>query len=75
MTTLTIDQAQSQLSLLIEQLQPGDELVITRDDLPVAKLVKPTPEKPIPIFGSCKGMLTILSDDEDHLKDFTEYMP
>lgn len=27
-----------------------------------------------PVFGSCKGMLTIVSDDDEHLKDFEEYM-
>jgi antitoxin (DNA-binding transcriptional repressor) of toxin-antitoxin stability system len=27
-----------------------------------------------PVFGSCKGMLTIISEDEEHLKDFEEYM-
>ena len=27
-----------------------------------------------PVFGSCKGMLTIVSEDDEHLKDFAEYM-
>jgi hypothetical protein len=27
-----------------------------------------------PVFGSCKGMLTIVSEDHEHLKDFEEYM-
>jgi hypothetical protein len=27
-----------------------------------------------PVFGSCKGMMTIVSEDEEHLKDFEEYM-
>jgi hypothetical protein len=26
------------------------------------------------VFGSCKGMMTIVSEDEEHLKDFDEYM-
>jgi len=25
--------------------------------------------------GPLKGMLTIVSEDDDHLKDFAEYMP
>lgn len=25
--------------------------------------------------GPCKGMLIIVSDDDAHLKDFTDYMP
>ncbi len=27
-----------------------------------------------PVFGSCKGMLTVVSEDDEHLKDFKEYM-
>jgi hypothetical protein len=27
-----------------------------------------------PVFGSCKGMITIVSEDQEHLKDFEEYM-
>jgi hypothetical protein len=27
-----------------------------------------------PVFGSCKAMLTIESADDEHLKDFEEYM-
>jgi hypothetical protein len=25
-------------------------------------------------FGRCRGMLTIVADDDEHLKDFDEYM-
>lgn len=25
--------------------------------------------------GTAKGVLTVISDDDDHLKDFAEYMP
>ena len=75
MTTLTIDEFQARLPQIIDDLHPGEELVITRGDRPVAKLVAPHPAKPIPVFGSCKGMLTILAEDDDHLKDFAEYMP
>lgn len=28
-----------------------------------------------PTFGSGKGTLTIVSEDDEHLKDFKEYMP
>jgi hypothetical protein len=41
----------------------------------VAQLVAVKTPKLQPRFGSCKGMLTIVSDDDEHLKDFAEYMP
>jgi hypothetical protein len=42
---------------------------------PVAKLIGTLDESPRPLSGRGKGMLTIISEDEDHLKDFAEYMP
>jgi prevent-host-death family protein len=71
--TVTLEEAQSHLTELVEKLAPGDEVVITRDGKPVARL---TPEWPIgvPIPGRGKGKLTIVSDDDEHLKDFAEYM-
>ena len=47
-----------------------------------ASVVKPVDESEsralpsgVPIFGRCQGMLTIVSDDDEHLKDFVDYMP
>ncbi|MEX0712455.1 MAG: type II toxin-antitoxin system Phd/YefM family antitoxin [Pirellulales bacterium] len=74
MTTVTIEEAQAKLPELIEKLLPGEEVVITRDDKPVAQLI-PLSEKPKPVFGNCKGMATIVADDDEHLSDFADYMP
>lgn len=27
-----------------------------------------------PVFGSCQGMMSIVAEDEEHLRDFEEYM-
>jgi prevent-host-death family protein len=74
--TMTIEEAQAKLKELIHQLAPGEEVIITENHQPVAKLVseKPPERKPR-VSGLGKGMITIISDDEDHLKDFAEYMP
>jgi prevent-host-death family protein len=75
MTTVSLAEAQAQLPALLEKVAAGHEIVITRDDTPLA-LIKPIPKtKPQPQFGSCKGMLTIVSDDDEHLEHFKEYMP
>ncbi len=75
MQTITVEEAQSHLSEIIEKLTPGDEVVLTRGNQPVARLVITSEDKPKPVPGRGKGMLTILSEDDDHLKDFAEYMP
>ncbi len=76
MSSVTIQEAQSRLPDLIRSLTPGEELVITENDRPVAKLVSEKPavrQRPEP--GLCKEMIAIVADDEEHLKDFAEYMP
>jgi prevent-host-death family protein len=75
MTTVTLEEAQAHLPELIDKLSKGEGVIITRDDQPVAQLVPVKPAQRQPRFGSCKGMLTIISDDDEHLKDFAEYMP
>jgi antitoxin (DNA-binding transcriptional repressor) of toxin-antitoxin stability system len=78
MNAITIEEAQAKLPDLIHNLTPGDEVVITEYNQPVAKLVSELPKpkaglRPPPGLG--KGFITIVSDDDDHLKDFAEYMP
>jgi antitoxin (DNA-binding transcriptional repressor) of toxin-antitoxin stability system len=75
---MTVEEAQANLKALIHQMTPGDEIVLTQDQQAVARLVSEQPKakpglRPPPGLG--KGMITILSDDDEHLKDFAEYMP
>ena len=75
-TTVSIEEAQAHLAELVSKLVPGEEVVITRNEQPVAKLVgqrvvQRQPRQP----GSAKGKLLLLADDEAHLEDFREYMP
>jgi antitoxin (DNA-binding transcriptional repressor) of toxin-antitoxin stability system len=77
MTTVTLKEAQSGLADIIHRLTPGDEVVITENDQPVARLV-PTP--PIPKrahrqLGTMKGTVLYMAPDFDApLEDFTECM-
>ena len=70
--TVTLEEAQSNLPDLIDRLQHGEEIVITRDNQPVAKLHLPMDTAPSPRFGNCQGALTILAEDDEHLLDFKE---
>jgi len=75
MSSVTLEEAQAHLSELIERLQPGEALVITRNEQPVARLLAEGPPKRKPRqAGSAKGLLTIVRDDDEHLKDFGEYL-
>jgi antitoxin (DNA-binding transcriptional repressor) of toxin-antitoxin stability system len=75
MPSVTIEEAQAKLPDLIAHLQPGEALVITQNEKPVARLLAEEKTKRQPRkAGNCKGMLVIVADDDEHLKDFAEYM-
>lgn len=77
MTTISINEAESRLSELIRQLKPGEEVLITENNQPVARLL-PTaghpqnqPRQP----GTLRGTVTYMAADFDApLDEFKEYM-
>ena len=76
MTTVTIQEAQSRLTDLIRRLSPGEEVVITENDQPVARIV-PTPvvaKKTARQLGTMKGSVLYMAPDFDApLEDFKVY--
>jgi antitoxin (DNA-binding transcriptional repressor) of toxin-antitoxin stability system len=76
MITVTLEEAQAHLSRLIEQLSPGEEVVITRDQEPIARLVAASlPSRQPRRLGTMKGTVLRVSPDFDEpLEDFREYM-
>ena len=75
-TQVSIDEAQTKLREIIAGLAQDDEVVITDNRQPVAKLTAEPPRSQLRREpGFAKGMITIVADDDEHLKDFEEYMP
>ena len=74
--TVTIEQAQARLGELIDKLAPDEELILTRNSQPVAKISKTPsavrqPREP----GSAKDKILWISPDFDEpLEEFREYM-
>ena len=71
---ITLEDAQSNLPEIIDHLKPGTEIIITRNNQPVAALHLPSSEPPQPRFDSCRGALTILTEDDEHLLDFKGFL-
>ena len=69
MQTITLEEAQNHLIDIIDKLPPGEGIVILRDNRPVARLVAEPAQESQPVLGRGKGMLTIVSEDEEHSKD------
>jgi prevent-host-death family protein len=76
MTAVTLEDAQARLPELIGQLTPGEELLITSNGRPVARLAGVAEqEKPRRQLGTLKGTVRYIAPDFDApLDDFKEYM-
>ncbi len=73
---VTVEEAQAKLKELIGTLAPGEEIILTENQKPVAKLVgQPTARLPRPAPGQGKGSVLYMAPDFDEpLEEFREYM-
>jgi len=74
MHQITVEDAKSNLPDLIDAAINGEEVVITKDDQHIVKLVPVSWAKPRPQFGSAKGLISMSDDFDEPLGDFAEYM-
>jgi antitoxin (DNA-binding transcriptional repressor) of toxin-antitoxin stability system len=75
MSVFTLEDAQARLPELIEKLSPGENVIITRNDQPIARLISELGAAPQAVFGRGRGKVVVVSDDDEHLNDFGDYMP
>ena len=68
MIEVGISEAKANLSRLLQRVVAGDEVVITRDGEPVAKLV---PAEPVSkrVLGQDRGAYTVSADFDDPLPE------
>lgn len=76
MQLVNIANASKHLPELIEAAISGEEIIITKDEQPVVKLVPVPPvKKRRPAkAGTAKGLITIADDFDEPLEDFKDYM-
>lgn len=76
MSIVTVEEAQAKLPQLLAGLAPGQEIRIVDQGRPIARLIgESVPARPPRQPGSAIGQLIILAEDDEHLRDFQEYMP
>jgi antitoxin (DNA-binding transcriptional repressor) of toxin-antitoxin stability system len=76
MHQISLEEAATQLLQLVKEANGGEEIVLTQDDQPVARIVPlpraRAPRKP----GSAKGLILHIAEDFDATPEgFEEYMP
>ncbi len=75
MTQVTIHEAKTHLSKLIQMVLDGEEVIIAKRDKPLVKLVVIEEKKPQRQLGLHPGLVKFIADDFDEpLDDFAEYM-
>jgi prevent-host-death family protein len=75
MQTITVQEAQSHLAEIITGLQPGEEVVLTENGRPLAKLVRAERTSWPCKAGSAKDKILWIAPDFDApLDEFKEYM-
>ncbi len=75
MSPLNLDEAQAHLREIVAGLQPGEEVVLTDNGQPLAKIVKTVRTSWPCKAGSAKGKVLYMAPDFDApLEDFKEYM-
>jgi prevent-host-death family protein len=74
MTQITLTEASQHLSDLIEAALKGEEIVITKENQPLVKLVPVSPVKRRPLLGSAIDLIPISDDFDEPLEDFKDYM-
>jgi len=76
MQTIAIEDAARRLTELVQQVEQGEEIILTQADTPVAKIIampsKRRPRRP----GSAQGIILHIADDFDATPEgFEEYQP
>ena len=77
MTAISIHEAQATLLELIHRLSPGEEIILTENDRPVAKLtvtLPQPPKEPRKLGGQAGSVLYMAPDFDAPLEDMKEYM-
>lgn len=75
MQTIDINQALPQINKLLEIASTGEEIIITKNNQPMVKLVSIEPPiRRSPLFGSDKDVISISDDFDEPLEDFKDYM-
>ena len=73
MIQVNIHIAKAQLSELIQKALLGEEIIIARDNKPIAKIIPFQAKKSKRCLGLAKGLITMAPDFNDPLDDFKEY--
>ena len=74
MQQVDISVAQAQIGQLLQSALRGEEIIITRNNHPILKLIQVSSQPKRRQRGSAKGQIWMAADFDEPLDDFKEYM-
>lgn len=74
MHQVNLEEAKTRLPDLIDAAVGGEEIIISKDDQPLVRLVPILRVKSHPQFGSARGLIAISDDFDAPLEDFADYV-
>jgi len=77
MVIVSIEEAQKRLPELLADVAGGEEVVISKNDVPLGRLLampEPTSANPVRVFGHFAGRIQIAKDFDAPMEDFADYM-
>jgi prevent-host-death family protein len=66
-------QAEARFAELLARVQAGEEVIVTRANVPVARLTPAAPRKNRPRFGAAKDLFRVAADFDEPTADFAPY--
>jgi len=66
-------QAEARFAELLSRVQAGEEILVTRANVPVARITPATPRHNRPRFGAAKDLFRVADDFDEPLEDFAPY--
>lgn len=75
MYKISLTEAKSRLAELVKEAASGEEIIITQQNGSAVKLVPLASDKPVPEFGSARGLVVMSDDFDEPIKGFENYAP
>jgi prevent-host-death family protein len=73
MKRVTVHEAKTHLSRLLQEVERGEEVLISRGKVPVARLVPASSRRARRMLGEGRGLLRMSQDFDAPLADFRDY--
>ncbi|MGH8556716.1 MAG: type II toxin-antitoxin system Phd/YefM family antitoxin [Methylococcales bacterium] len=70
---VNVHEAKTRLSSLLARVEAGEEIIISRANKPIVRLIPYTASKPVRCLGEARGLVELKPEFEELPEDFLAY--